>query len=527
MRASGVVLEQGVQFSESLLWEAQRRYFDEAGVNAWSGAVPFYITSNPFIANAYAQVFIRWVQDLLTYHQADPTSPFYIFELGTGSGRFSFMTIRRLVELQKVLNISAKIVYVMTDFTASNLTFWENHEALLPFVESGQLDFALYDMEKDLSITLVKQAKTLTPKDIKNPIALIGNYIFDTISADAFYVENGQLNESLLTVKTPSENVEAGMPLNLENLECTFHHHPIHGRYYENDIWNQALEGYSSLLSKGAFLFPTGGLKSLDMFRALSDNKLLLITTDKGYAFPDEIEAREDPKLVFHGSFSMTVNFHGIGEYFKALGGDVAFQDPKDSIKTVAYTMGVKLQDLPELQSAVDAYLKGFGPGDYFSLHRNMREIKDPSISMTTLLAQLSLSHWDPYVLSCFIPRVLADLPSSSRPLIQGFAAGAKKILNNIYIMPGTEDHYFNTGLLFHTAEEYGQAILCYEKSLKTHGEKFATYYNLGLCCYMAGQFSGSLTYFERSASLATDKRSEEWIQKVKKEMASATLKSS
>jgi tetratricopeptide (TPR) repeat protein len=263
------------------------------------------------------------------------------------------------------------------------------------------------------------------------------------------------------------------------------------------------------------------------MFRALSDNKMLLISTDKGYAFPHEIEAREDPKLVFHGSFSMTVNFHGIGEYFKALGGDIAFQDPKDSIKTVAYAMGLKFQDLPELANAIDTYLQGFGPGDYFSLHRNIREMKDPVLSMSTLLAQLSLSQWDPYVLSCFIPRVLADLPSSSRSLIQGFGAGAKKILKNIYIMPGTEDHYFNTGLLFHTAEDYQHAILCYEKSLKTHGEKFATYYNLGLCCYMAGQFSGSLTYFERSASLATDKRSEEWIQKVKKEMASGTLKSS
>jgi len=520
-----VVLEKDVRFSQSLLWEAQRRYFDEAGVNAWSGAVPFYITSNPLIANAYAQVLIRWIQDLLSQKKADPKAPFYIFELGTGSGRFSFMLLRRLLELQKNLNISAEIIYVMTDFTASNLTFWESHEVLIPLVEKGHLDFAVYDMEKDLEITLIKRGKTLKSQDIKNPIALLGNYIFDTVSDDAFYVENGKLYESLISVDAATDNVEQGLPIKLENLGCTFDHQLISGDYYEDPLWNKTLENYPKLVKKGAFLLPVGGFKSLDMFRALSDNRLLLISTDKGYTAPYEIEDREDSKLVCHGSFSMTVNFHGLGEYFKALDGDVAFQDSKDSIRTCVFAMGMKFKDCPELTLAIEDHIQGFGPGDYFSLHRNLREMKDPPVSMTTLLAQLALSHWDPYILSCFIDRVLSELSKSSKTLIYGFADGAKRILKNIYMMPGAEDHYFNVGLLFHTAEHYPAAISCYEKSLKTHGEKFSTYYNLALCCYMTRQLAESLKYFERSAALGTDKRTGEWIQKVKSEMASALLK--
>jgi SAM-dependent MidA family methyltransferase len=522
-----VVLEKNVRFSRSLLWEAQRRYFDEAGVDAWSGAVPFYITSNPLIADSYAKVLIRWVQDLLSHHRADPLAPFYIFELGTGSGRFSFMTMRRLFELQKALNISAKIIYVMTDFTASNLNFWENHEKLKPFIESGQLDFAVYDMEKDIELNLLKSGKTLSVKDVKNPIALIGNYIFDTVSDDAFYVENGQLYESLITVDAAPENVDEGMPIKLENLGCSFTHEKMREPCYEDPIWNQALMGsVSAITHKGAFLLPVGGFKSLDMFRTLSNNRLLLISTDKGYSSPEEMEGREDSKLVFHGSFSMTVNFHGIGEYFKALGGDVAFQSSRDSIKTCVYVMGADFKTLPEVKLAIADHIQGFGPGDYFSLHRNIREMKDPQISMTTLLAQMALCQWDPYVLSCFINRVLSELPKAAQIIIRGFAEGADKILENIYMMPGVEDYYFNVGLLYHHGGRYAKAIECYFKSLETHGEKFATYYNLALCRYMAGDVRGSLEYFELSLPFDTDKRASEWLKKVKSEIPRETQKS-
>jgi hypothetical protein len=43
------IIEQDQRLSHSMLWELQREFF------ARQGTVPHYITSNPFIANAYAQ----------------------------------------------------------------------------------------------------------------------------------------------------------------------------------------------------------------------------------------------------------------------------------------------------------------------------------------------------------------------------------------------------------------------------------------------------------------------------------------
>ena len=52
---TGHILQSRQRLSRSLLWQLQRRYFAQAGLDAWrSGTVPHYVTSNPFIARAYA-----------------------------------------------------------------------------------------------------------------------------------------------------------------------------------------------------------------------------------------------------------------------------------------------------------------------------------------------------------------------------------------------------------------------------------------------------------------------------------------
>ena len=514
-----LVLEEKVPFSKSLLWQAQRQYFEREGVNAWSGAVPFYITSNPFIANAYANVLLRWVQDLIRHHKADPKAPFYMFELGTGSGRFSYMTMLRMFELQKELGIDANIVYVMTDFTEANLSFWQQHEKLQPYVKSGQLDYAVYDMDQHDSITLINSGVTLDKGSCKNPIALIGNYIFDTVSQDIFRVKDGKLHESLLTLDAATENVIAGMPIKLEGLGSEFSHKKIEGKYYDDPILDKIIQGHAGFIDNTSFLFPTGGFKSLEMFRNLSSGKMICISTDKGYVYPHEMQGRDDPRLVFHGSFSMSVNFHAIGEYFKAHKGDAVYQETRDSIKTCVFTMGYDMASLPETKLAAKQYAVEYGPGDYFSLHRNLRETREQDITMTTMLAHMHMCHWDPYVLSCFISRIMAELPGANKSIIKGFAQCGPKLEANVFMMPGVDDYYFNIGILYHTAEEYEKAINVYLKSIKTHGEKFATYYNVGLCYYMARDLHSAIQYFELAKQFDDEGRAQEWIEKTKSEL--------
>ena len=89
-------LEQQQRLSRSLLWRLQRNYFEHYGIEAWrSGAVPHHITSSPFIADAYARMVLGFLRDL----SVDHSQPVYIVELGSGSGRFSYLFLKKFLSL--------------------------------------------------------------------------------------------------------------------------------------------------------------------------------------------------------------------------------------------------------------------------------------------------------------------------------------------------------------------------------------------------------------------------------------------
>jgi hypothetical protein len=57
--ASPSGLNDFLPFVESPLWTLQRQYFAERVQQAWSsGEVPHYVTSNPVVAAAYAEVLV-------------------------------------------------------------------------------------------------------------------------------------------------------------------------------------------------------------------------------------------------------------------------------------------------------------------------------------------------------------------------------------------------------------------------------------------------------------------------------------
>src|SRR5690606_17988842 len=127
--------------------------------------------------------------------------PFYIIELGAGSGKFTYFMLKALLELREICAFPMnKIVYVMTDFTASNYNFWQQHPNLKPYFESGQLDAGIFDAVNDDSIKLWKSGTVLQPGSVRNPVCIVANYLFDTLYHDIFQVEGGELKEGLISV---------------------------------------------------------------------------------------------------------------------------------------------------------------------------------------------------------------------------------------------------------------------------------------------------------------------------------------
>lgn len=517
-------VDKGVRFSKSVLWDAQRRYFDELGVHAWNGAVPFYITSNPVISQNYAKIIANFALDLKRLGRVDRSQPLYVLELGTGSGQFSYLCLLHLLEMKKKLGIEdVPICYVMTDFTEENLQFWEDHFLFKPFVESGDLDFAVFDLEQTDQIELMHQKTILQAGSVKNPMLVVANYIFDTVVHDIFRVENGQLHESLLTLKAKADNVEDRMPVKLENLESSFTHQPIKPSYYQDPILDPILESYKTKLSSASFLFPVGTFVALDCLNRISSNRLMVIATDKGYTDLADIEGRGDPMIAFHGSVSMSVNFHAISEYFKAKGGDFIFQDPREGIKSCIFVLGEQFADLPLTQQAIDLHITGFGPSDFFTFHRHFREAA--TVKLNTLLSHMHFSRWDPYIFSVFSNTILAEISSAPPNIARGFIDGVDRLIANTFPMPGAEDHYLNIGVMLHNLKQYKKAAELYALSLKHYGDKFPNIFNLGLCLAMMGHTQEALSYFDRARKMDSSEesqRAEEWYQDTLKHIGSS-----
>ena len=100
------VLETDVPLSQSVIWRLQREFYAQRGLKAWTeDLVPSYITNNPFIAEIYAEIVAGFILDCMNLPQkgSRPLSadnPLRILELGAGTGKFSYLFLRKLTNLQ-------------------------------------------------------------------------------------------------------------------------------------------------------------------------------------------------------------------------------------------------------------------------------------------------------------------------------------------------------------------------------------------------------------------------------------------
>jgi len=521
VRNSLVVIEKDKKFSESCLWALQREYFHTEGIDAWVNQVPFYVTSNPFLANCYAHIIIRLAQDWVKKNPGAEQSPFYILELGTGSGRLSYYILKKILKLQQQLKLEhIKFCYVMTDFTESNLKYWDSHPALQTYLKNGMLDFAIFNMEEDTTIKLRKAGTVLTEGSLQNPVTVIANYIFDTVSHDAFTISDGKVKESLVNLATYHENMKNGRPVDWEQVQITHTARDIDDHYYDDDDFNAVVNQYNNLLTDSHILIPIAGLRTIRNLKKLSGGKMLLLSTDKGYSHLEELDHLDHPHLAFHGSFSMMVNFHAIAKYFEHSGGKAILQSLRTGIKTAAFVSGIDLNEYPELDFSLWEHVERLSPGDYFILHRNISENFQHSI-LNTLVAHLAFTDWDPHIYQKLSKQICEQITSAENVTVEYLTSHMPNLAENFYYLPKGYDVMFDIGILFHTLRRYGDAAKYYKLSEQHFGEQFGLAYNIALCSYNNGEMQEALTYFRRALKLdPKSKETKEWIDFIEKERA-------
>jgi len=320
-------------------------FYDRKGVESWSqGIVPHFITCNAFIGRAYAKVLLGFLHDCMSFKARLPLTQselLYVVELGAGSGKFSFFMLKAVKELAETLDFpSHKIVYVMTDFTWNNLKFWNDHECFRQFLDCGQLDVAIFDAVRDETIKLYHSNVTIGRNNLKNPICIVANYLFDTLCHDIFQIEAGKLKEGLISVGSRSESEPDPLdPAIIKRFDNHFTYRVVDDDYYvtseleDAHHLRQVLQWYRDFFGGSAdsasILLPIGALRALRRLTSFSGGRALVISGDKGNNNHEQFRGLTDPHVAVHGSFSVMVNYHAIGLYCTSRSGFV-LHDPQE-----------------------------------------------------------------------------------------------------------------------------------------------------------------------------------------------------
>lgn len=217
-----LALEEAVPLRESLLWKLQRAFYEVKGVSAWSeGIVPNFLTTNSFVARAYARLTLGLLRDVFTpgVGIAAPrqTEPLYIVELAAGHGKLAYLIVETLLRYRSFFPKNdvpggVPFRYVITDAFAPTVRAWRAMPVFREFFDMGVLDVAVYDAERDVDIKLEISGTVISPSSpLSHPPLIIANYAFDSLRTDAFRVSHGVLEQCRVTLTSSLPR-----PLNVE-----------------------------------------------------------------------------------------------------------------------------------------------------------------------------------------------------------------------------------------------------------------------------------------------------------------------
>jgi hypothetical protein len=490
------ILEQDVPLSQSVIWGLQRDFYAQRGLKAWNeDLVPSYITNNPFIAEIFAGIVAAFLQDCMSSAQNAPAAlsrqnPLRILELGAGTGKFSYLFLRKLTVLLRSNTIPLHLVrYCMTDTSENLLNDWRENAFLQEFVSSGALEFQ------------VLQAGQERRRETRGPLVVIANYVFDSLPQDAFAIESGKIHEILVTTSAADGEVQS-----LKDLRFSYRNSAAPAQRYADTDWNGILEQYRTRLSNATVLFPVTALQTLQRLSHSSDGRMLVLAADKGFTHEEDLAlgARE-PSLEFHAGgrcFSQQVNFDAIGKYFRGKGGE-ALVPPKHftSLNICAFIQRNPGDEFTAIQKAYQEAMAAFGPDDLFAIMSWLNAYLE-EISLPQVLSLLRLTHWDPVVLVRLFP-VIAR---------QARNANAERADLRDAVLSTWENHYplnkdenvlaFYSGVILLELRFFTEAYSMFRKSQQLFGPSATTSYNLGLCCLGSGRSREALELMREACSL-------------------------
>jgi len=507
------VLETGVPLSQSLIWRLQRDFYAQRGLKAWTeDLVPSYITNNPFIAEIYAEIVAGFISDCMNLPQKEarplsPENPLRILELGAGTGKFSYLFLRKLTKLLQARKIPQQIVrYSMADCSEDLLVEWRANRYLAEFVKAGILEFQLHRAEESNPAATTTTKAGDPVRQATAPLVVIANYVFDSLPQDAFIIAEREISEALVTTRLAAPASAGSAGPKLSDLQLSFKNVPVPPGRYPDKSWNEIVEHYRSRLPAATVLFPSAALGVLQQLSQSSDGSMLVLAADKGFVREDDLAlVQGPPHLEFHATsncFSQTVNFDAITRYFYGLGGDWLLpQKHFSSLNICAFIARRRGDEFPATRKSYEQALAGFGPDDLFALMSWLNAHLE-EVSVVQALALLRLTRWDTTALLRLFPVIARQLRSVVGERHDLRQAVLNTWANHYPVSPAENLLAFNCGVILLELRFFAEALPLFKASEQALGRTATTSYNLGLCALGLSRPSDALAYMVEACNL-------------------------
>jgi SAM-dependent MidA family methyltransferase len=475
-------------FSESLIWQLNRDYYQEIGIEAWSeGEVPHQITSNSLVGKTYSELILGFLKDLAAKGQTKETV--YIIELGAGHGRLAYHILKHLEKLIALDNSELPpFCYVLSDIVEKNLHFFKNHTQFQSYFKKGILDYAYYDAIDGKDLHLRYADLHIKAGELQQPLLAIANYFFDSIPNDLFHIKEKELSVCSIALHSEEHPLMQKTDILLENIELTYREKAVEDSYYSSIVLDEMLEDYRLKLTESYFFFPEKSILCLKNLKELSSKGLMLLSMDKGYHNIANINNRNKPEIITHGSFSVWVNYNALGSNCQKTGGKILFPSYSTFHLQVGCLLFLENADSYSCTNgAYQRYVNDFGPDDYNSI-KKLAYANISKLTLIDLLALTRLSFYDSTMFLKIIPRIKRMAKSITHEERERLAQTLHLVWGLYFNINESEDLALTIAGIFFDLGYYEFALEFYQNSTDVYGVEADTCYNKALCYYQLRQ---------------------------------------
>lgn len=496
-------IENPVRFSHSKLWEIQQNYFQTMGLAAWDNQVPFYISSNMFIATQYASLLISAIQDWLRLDSTLRSETFYFLEIGAGTGKFSYFFLKAFEKLLKIYELQdLKYCYIISDVASKNIEFCQKNPNFKPYIEAGNVDFANVDVLKNESIFLLNKKIDYAEINAKTPLLVVANYIFDCVKVDLFKFDKTGIYEVQLGLSSRYKDFNINESKHLDDLRLqskTEKIDPVH--YYEDEILNELLiEAYQKFQGKEfCFSMPVGAIQFSKALSKMTQDRFFIVSGDRGLSSEEDLVLTDLKEVMaFNACFSCLVNFYVLKQFFQKIGGDALLSEGSVSFSINLFSKGCSFNRSPMITHYFNTAVKEMGPREYCDFYSTFHA-HSYRFTAESVLSFLKTSQYDPNAYACIHDRII-ELYSTLTPyMVREIELAVQSVRENIYYSP-IEVNVFNLiGHFYMMREEYEDAIEVFKDSIVVFKENAEAYRMLGIIYQEKQDLPEALNYFKEA----------------------------